>query len=264
MNDEARVRKMMDDALAGEPGGGPDLGVIVQEGARVRRRARWRAVGVGAVAVVAAACVTFGATRALQQGASSAGPVDPGLAGVASSPSAPPADMSRKTTDAVHAQLMAALSKHLPAGMKISEGSGPTTFHLTRADGSVTTISALSGPQTLAGLPNPCQRSRYTSDCQALSLPDGSHGWASVVDKGMRPGWVVSVAAVTLNGQVFGLGDGDTENLTPGRGGRPEAGTPLTEQQLTAMLTQPDVLAALKQVPTDEVTPVPAGSPHRP
>lgn len=269
MNEERKVHRMMERALGGEAGAGqPDLDAIVREGRRIRRSRRL-AFGTAAAAVVAAGCVGWAAWT--PQFPRSTGSLAPALAGAASSPAPPPADNSPGNLHAVHSVLLEALSRHLPAGTRISAGSDPTSFRLTHPDGSVTTIGALSGLQILGGMPDPCRNSRYTSDCLPVSLPDGSRGWASVVDKGMRPGWSVSVAAYTLDGQAFGLVDGDTESLGTSGGFpaspsaiRMETGTPLTEQQLIALVAQPDVLAALKKVPTDEVTPVPAGSPYRP
>ncbi|WP_143079247.1 hypothetical protein [Streptomyces monashensis] len=227
---------------------------------RGKRRKLQRTLAIaGSCAAVAAVVVGLSLTQSLA-GSSSAQNDSPALAGEASTPGLPPHDLSKGNTEAVHAQLLAALKAHVPAGVTIAAGSGPTSFRLTHPDGTVTTLSAQVGRRTLAGLPNPCTGSRYTSRCQPVSLPDGSRGWASVTNNGAGPGGVVSVTAVTQEGQVFGLDDGNTEALS---GGTAVNGTPLTQQQLIALVEQPDVLTALKKAPTDEATPAPAGVPHR-
>ncbi|MGD3112481.1 hypothetical protein [Streptomyces sp. YGL11-2] len=260
MNDEeSDAKTMFNRALAGDDGGdGPDMGAILARGKR--RKLRRTLTIAGSCAAMAAVTVGLGLTQSLTTSAHNG---TPELAGQASTPALPPHDLSKRNSEAVQAQLLAALTAHLPAGVKIAPGSGPTSFHLTHPDGTVTTLSAQVGRQSLAELSNPCTGSRYTSRCQPVSLPDGSRGWASMTNNGVGPGGVMSVTAVTLEGKVFGLDDGNTEALSAGARPTTVNGTPLTEQQLIALVEQPDVLAALKKAPTDEPTPVPAGVPHR-
>jgi hypothetical protein len=242
-------------ALAGDDGGaGPDMDVILTGGRR-RRRRRTLAV-TGGFATLAAVAVGLGIASAAGTAGTKGTPAPAVLAGQASTPALPPHDLSPRNTTKVQAQVLAALRKHLPAGLSISDGSGPSSFLLTRPDGTGTSLGTLVGSQRLEGLPNPCVGDRYNSACVRVDLPDGSRGWAWVTDGGRGEGGAVSVSAVTLDGQVFGLLDDHTEVLPRG------AGPLLTEKQMIALVEQPDVLAALKNVPTDEPVSAPPGVPH--
>lgn len=257
MNEEMEVRALFERVLDGEDDGGmPEVAALKRQGGRLMRRWVLRAASVTAGVVVAAGCVTYGIGRTGMHPAHDSSSAQE-LAGVASSPSKPPTDMSKGATEKLHAQLLEALNAHLPKDVRLIEGSDPTVFRLKRADGSTTTLGAVSGLQKLGGAPEPCPK--YGTDCQKVMLPDGSRGWAW---KGLD-GRDVTVTLYTLNGQAFGLSDGDSGSK-PGTQNERETGAPLTVQQLIALVSQPQVYAALKGAPTDEVTPEPAGSPHRP
>jgi hypothetical protein len=149
--------------------------------------------------------------------------------------------------DQLHARLLAVLSKALPPDIKILEGSGPTDFRLERPDGTISNMSALEGLQFLGDPPEPCPK--WGKDCQKVALPDGSRGWAYNAFGGNSS--VVSL--YTLNGQAFGLTDGDTDFVENDSHSPMETGKPLTIQQMITIVSRPDVLAVLKQVPTDQV-----------
>lgn len=250
-DDQADLRTVFADILSGDDGGlGPDMDVILTGGRR--RRLRRIVTVTGGCATVAAVTIGLGTVQPSGAGFSPSGRTAPVLAGQATTPALPPHDLSQRNEATVHARLLAALRKHLPAGTSLSDGSGPTSFELTHPNGTVTTLGAEEGLQTLAGLPNPCSTSRYASACVRTILPDGSRGWASVFDDGRGPGGQVEVVAVTVDGQVFGLADGNGVSVPGGHQLPDGSGTPLTEQQLIALIEQPDVLAALKSVPTDE------------
>ncbi|MEU6221919.1 hypothetical protein ABZ845_31135 [Streptomyces sp. NPDC047022] len=257
MNDEPLDTKtMLDRALAGDAGGdGPDMAAILTEGKRRKRR---RAAAIaGSCAAVAAVTVGLGLTQTLARTTSPQAEA-PVLAGQASTPALPPHDQSQGKLKAVQAQLYTALKAHLPASTRIALGSGPTDFRLTHPDGTVTSLGAVVGRQNLAGLPNPCTHSHYASHCQPVDLPDGSRGWATVINNGSGPGGSVSVTAVTQEGQAFGL-----EDTNGALGEHAPNGTLLTQQQLVTLVQQPDVLTALQKVPTDEPEPSATAGAHR-
>lgn len=146
--------------------------------------------------------------------------------------------------------------------MRLQDGSGPTDFRLVRSDGTSTSLGAEVGTQNLAGMKSPCTGSPYNTNCRPVSLADGSRGWAWETDADLDEGHAVSVVVYTQDGQAWGLSDGDDEPLTP-KSRELEKGEPLTEAQLISLVSDPQVMAALKQAPTDQVTPSRTGKSHR-
>lgn len=256
---ENDVRNAMKHALRAEPDGEPDLEVIVQGGRRQRRAVMAKAALGAAVLAVAGLGVGYGVTHA--QTSTGSQSVAPGLAGQARTPSLPPHDNSRADLDKAHAAVRAALAGRVPAGMTLEDGSGPTDFRLVRSDGTVTSLGAEVGLQNLAGLKNPCTGSLYNTNCRPVSLADGSRGWAWETDAGQQEGHAVSVVVYTQDGHVWGLSDGATE-VDPATMTL-EKGNPLTETQLISLVSDPQVMAALKQVPTDQISSEQPGQPYR-
>ncbi|SEM85074.1 hypothetical protein [Streptacidiphilus jiangxiensis] len=246
------------DELRTEEGDGslPDLRLIRREGGRRARRGLLRGAGVTAAVLAVAGGLAVGLPRQSAPAAPSGSGRGTSLAGAESSPAKPPTDMRTAVMTPLTAELMSVLRRHLPPGLTLEPGLGPTTFTLRHPDGSTSTLGALVGLQHLGAPPSPCPT--YGAHCVPVTLPDSSQGWASVGLDGRS----ASVALYTLDGQAFGLSDGD-DGVNPGTRDR-ESGIPLTERQLIALVEQPDVYRVLQKVPTDEVTPEPAGSAYRP
>ncbi|MBY8882205.1 hypothetical protein [Actinacidiphila acidipaludis] len=252
------VKDAMTRALRGEAGGAPDLAAILVGGRRRRRAFLGKAVLGAAVLAVAGLGVGYGVTHG-RTGAQQPD-VAPAPAGQARTPSPPPHDNSHANLDRTHAAVRAALAGRLPAGMTLEDGDGPAVFRLVRSDGTVTSLGAEVGYQNLAGMPNPCTGSRYNTDCRPVSLADGSRGWAWETDAALAEGHAVSVAVYTQDGQAWGLEDSATE-VDPATS-KLEKGRPLTEDQLISLVSDPQVMAALKQVPTDQLTSTQTGRPY--
>jgi hypothetical protein len=255
---ENEVRNAMRRALSAEPGAEPDMEVIVRAG-RKQRRAVVRQVALGA-AVLAAAGLGAGYSLTHAQADSQDRSVTTDLAGQARRPSLPPHDNSRANLDRTHAALRTALAGRLPAGTTLEEGSGPSEFRLVRSDGTVTSLAALVGLQNLAGAKNPCTDSRYNTDCHPVSLADGSRGWVWEAAAALKDGHTVSVVLYTQDGHAWGLSDGAT--VVNPRTRSLEKGQPLSEAQMISLVSDPQVMAALKQVPTDQITSEQPGQPY--
>ncbi|MFF6957770.1 hypothetical protein [Streptomyces sp. NPDC008317] len=254
---ENDVKNAMRQALNAEPDDGPDMEEIVR-GGRKQRRAIVRQVALGtAVLAVAGFGVGYSLTHA--QAGSKDQSVTTDLAGQARTPSLPPHDNSRANLDKAHADLRAALVGRLPAGMTLEDGSGPSDFNLVRSDGTVTELGTLVGLQNLAGAKNPCTDSQINSNCQPVSLADGSRGWAWEA-AAQQDGYTVTVRIYTQDGQAWGLSNGATA-VNP-KTQSLEKGQPLTAAQLISLVSDPEVMAALKEVPTDQITPTQAGQPY--
>lgn len=256
--DENDVRNAMKQALNAEPDGEPDMAVIIQGGRR-QRRAVVRQVALGA-AVLAIAGLGVGYSLTHTQAGPQNENVSTDLAGQARTPALPPHDNSRANLDKSHAALRAALVGRLPAGMKLEDTSGPTGFRLVRTDGTATLLGAEVGFQSLAGMKSPCTGSQFNTNCRPVSLTDGSRGWAWETDASQKEGHSVSVAVYTQDGHAWGLTDGATQ-VDPATTTL-QKGRPLTEAQLISLVSDPQVMAALKQVPTDQVRPSQAGQPY--
>lgn len=258
MRDENDVRNAMQQALRAEPHGEPDMAAII-EGGRRQRRALVRQVALG-TAVLAAAVLGagYGLTHA-RAGSRDTG-VTADLAGHARTPSLPPHDNSRANLAATHAALRTALVGHVPAGMTLEDGSGPGGFRLVRPDGTVTELGAQVGLQNLAGAKNPCTASPYNTNCHAVSLADGSRGWTWET-AASKDGHCVTVLVYTQDGHAWGLADSATA-VDP-RTLSLEKGRPLTEAQLVSLVSDPQVMAALKRIPTDQITSAQTGRPYR-
>lgn len=255
--DENDVRNAMRQALNAEPDGEPDMEVIIRGGRR-RRRGIVRQVALGtAVLAVAGLGVSYSLTHTKASSPNQS--VSTGLAGQAHTPSLPPHDNSRANLGKTHAALRAALVAHLPAGMTLEDGAGPSDFTLRRSDGTVTELGAQVGLQNLAGAKNPCTTSQYNTNCRPVSLADGSRGWAWEA-AASKDGHTVAVLVYTQDGQAWGLSDGATvvnpKTLTL------EKGHPLAEPQLISLVSDPEVMSALKQIPTDQITSTQTGQPY--
>jgi hypothetical protein len=248
----------MKQALDAEPDSEPDMDVILRGGRR-QRRAVLRQVALGA-AVLVIAGVGVGYSLTHTQADSRNQSVGTDLAGQARTPSLPPHDNSRANLDKTHAALRSALVGSLPAGMRLEDGSGPTGFRLVRADGTATSLGAEVGFQSLASMKSPCTDSQFNTSCRPVSLADGSRGWAWETDASQKEGHSVSVAVYTQDGHAWGLTDGATQ-VDPTTMNS-QRGRPLTEAQLIALVSDPQVMAALKQVPTDQITSTQAGQPY--
>lgn len=246
---ENDVRNAMKQALAAEPDSEPDMDVIVR-GGRLQRRAVLRQVALGA-AVLAVAGVGVGYSLTHTQAGSQNANVTTDLAGQTRTPSLPPHDNSHANLDKTHTALRTALAGHLPAGMTLQDGSGPSEFRLVRSDGTVTLLGALVGLQNLAPMRNPCTASHDRTNCRPVSLADGSRGWAWEAAPS-EDGYTVTVLVYTQDGQAWGLSDGATE-VNP-KTLSLEKGQPLAEAQLITLIADPQVMAALKQIPTDQIT----------
>lgn len=255
---ENDVRNAMKQALSAEPDGEPDMEVIIHGGRRQRRAAvRKAALGAAVLAVAGLGvgyAVTHDRTSAPNQSVTS------GLAGQARTPSLPPHDNTHANLHKSHAALRTALAGRVPAGMTLEDGSSPTGFRLVRSDKTVTSLGAQVGLQNLAGMKNPCTGSQYNTNCRPVSLADGSRGWAWETDAELAEGHTVSVVVYTQDGHAWGLSDGATE-VDPATMTL-EKGKPLAEAQLIFLVSDPQVMAALKQVPTDQVTSAQTGQPY--
>ncbi|WP_329493025.1 hypothetical protein [Kitasatospora herbaricolor] len=156
--------------------------------------------------------------------------------------------------DAIHDRLRSALAAHLPAGYTgVLDGGGPTTFRLVRADGGFTAVATVMGDPVAPGsrLPSPCEpqggRPVYASDCVSRTLPDGSTGW--LYRSTSYP--VTQLILVTPQGRIAGLGTMPTAVPPQGEGGEPQESKSMTPEQLDALVSAPEVLAALEAVGTD-------------
>lgn len=256
MRDEYDVRNAMKRALTTEDDGEPDMEVILRGGRR-QRRAVLRQVALGA-AVLAVAGLGVGYSLTHTQ-AGQDERVTTGLAGQAGTPSLPPHDNSRANLDRTHAALRTALIGHLPAGMTLEDGDGPGDFRLRRSDGTVTELGAQVGLQRLADAKNPCTTFPYTTNCHLVSLADGSRGWAWET-AASKDGHAVTVLMYTQDGHAWGLADGAT--VVNPRTLSLEKGHPLAEAQLVSLVSDPEVMAALKQIPTDQITSEQPGQPY--
>lgn len=254
---ENDVRNAMKQALNAEPDGEPDMEVIIRGGRR-QRRAVVRQVALG-TAVLALAGLGVGYSLTHSQAGSQDQSVSTDLAGQARTPSLPPHDNSRPNLDKTHAALRTALIGRLPAGMTLEGGSGPSEFRLVRSDGTVTSLGALVGLQNLASMKNPCTASQYNTNCHSVSLADGSRGWAWEA-AASKDGHTVTVLVYTQDGHAWGLADGATE-VNP-KTLSLEKGQPLAEAQLISLVSDPHVMAALKQIPTDQTTATQTGHPY--
>jgi hypothetical protein len=248
---ENDVRNAMKQALRADAEGEPDLEVIIQGGRRQRRAVMRKAALGAAVLAVAGLGMSYGMTHTQTRPQSQS--VTPDLAGQARTPSLPPHDNSHAALAKAHAAVRAALAGRLPAGMTLEDGSGLSNFYLVRSDGTTTSLGAEVGLQSLAGLKNPCTTSNYNTNCRPVSLSDGSRGWAWETDAGQKEGHAVSVVVYTQDGHAWGLSDGDGAT-DPASSKTLEKGEPLTEAQLISLVFDPQVMAALKQVSTDQVT----------
>lgn len=258
MRDEDGVRNAMKQALSAEPHGEPDIEAII-EGGRRQRRALVRQVALGTAALaIAGLGASYGLTHA-RAGSRDTG-VTADLAGQARTPSLPPHDNSRANLAETRAALRTALVGHVPAGMTLEDGSGPSEFRLVRSDGSVTSLGALVGLQNLAAMKNPCTASAYNTDCRPVALADGSRGWTWET-AASKDGHTVTVLVYTQDGHAWGLSDGAT--VVSPRTLSLEKGRPLTEAQLVSLVSDPQVMAALKQIPTDQITTAQTGRPYR-
>jgi hypothetical protein len=258
---ENDVRDAMKQALRADADGEPDMEMIVQGGRRQRRAAVRKAALGGAVLAVAGFGMSYAVTHTQTRPQSQS--VAPDLAGQARTPSLPPHNNSRSALGKAHAAVRAALADGLPAGMALKDGSGLSDFYLVHSDGTTTSLGAEVGLQSLAGLKNPCTTSTYNTNCRPVSLSDGSRGWAWETDAGQKEGHAVSVVVYTQDGHAWGLSDDDGET-DPASSKNLEKGEPLTEAQLISLVSRPQVMAALKQVPTDQVTSAQTGQPYHP
>lgn len=263
---ENDVRKAMRCALTTDAESEPDLEVIIQGGRRQRRAVmRKAALATAALAMAGLGMAGLGGKHGVTHTQTSPHhqSMTPDLAGQARTPSLPPHDNGRAALTATHAAVWAALVGRLPAGMTLKDGSGPTNFFLVRSDGTVTSLGAEAGLQNLDSMKSPCTRTRYNTNCRPVALTDGSHGWAWETDAGQEEGHSVSVVVDTQDGQAWGLSDGDVE-LGPPTPKAPafEKGKPLTEAQLISLISDPQVMAALKQVPTDQISSAQTGRPY--
>jgi hypothetical protein len=167
---------------------------------------------------------------------------------------AQPSSHGTDRSDAVHDRLRSALASHLPAGYtEVLDGGGPTTFRLVRADGGFTAVAAIMGDPLAPGSrePSPCEpqggKPVYASDCVSRTLPDGSTGWLyrSVSYPGTR------FTLVTPQGRIAGLGTLPTAAPPQGEGGEPQVSKAMAPEELDALVSAPEVLAALVAVPLD-------------
>ncbi|MEV6209361.1 hypothetical protein [Kitasatospora sp. NPDC051914] len=100
-------------------------------------------------------------------------------------------------------------------------------------------------------VPSPCEpqdgRRVYASDCVPRTLPDGSTGW--LYRSTSYPGTRFILA--TPQGRIAGLGTLPTATPPQGEGGEPQESKAMTPEELEALVSAPDVLAALKAVLLD-------------
>ncbi|MCU7820345.1 hypothetical protein [Kitasatospora sp. DSM 101779] len=228
------------------------LAAVRAGGRRLRARRR---LAIGAGVLVAAPVLAFGAALAVP---GAAAPWLRDLVGLDPADGRPstaqPSGYGMDQLDALQARLQAALAAHLPAGYTgVLAGGGPTTFRLVRADGGFTAVATITGNPVTPGSsePSPCEskdgKPVYASDCVLRTLSDGSTGWLyrSTSYSGTQ------FTLVTPQGRIAGLGTMPTAVPPQGAGGEPQESKAMAPADLEALVSNPEVLAALKAVPLD-------------
>ncbi|GAA2779577.1 hypothetical protein GCM10010441_00280 [Kitasatospora paracochleata] len=236
-----------------EPEQPPVLAAVRAGGRRLRTRRRL-ALGAAVLAVVPLLAVT----AALVVPGSSGAPTLLGPAGRGAAEERPstaqPSSYGMNQLDALQSRLRGALAAHLPPGYTgVLNGSGPTTFRLVRADGGYTAVATIMGNPLTPGSrpPSPCEpqggQKVYASDCAARTLPDGATGW--LYRSTSYPGTEFLLA--TPDGRIAGLGTQPNAAPPQGEGGEPQESKPMTLEEMDALVSAPEVLAALEAVPLD-------------
>jgi len=228
----------------------PEVLTRVREDGRRMRRKRRLQVGAGAGALLglaAAAAVVLPSPPSEHPGYVVGPAGGDTSASAAATASSSPDPLGPGALGTLHDRLLSALGAHLPAGFTgVGNGDGPTGFRLTRSDGGTVRVAALMGNPLPAGTrpaspcePDPGTGRTYGTDCRFRTLADGSTGWLSAVPAGL----VTQFQIATPQGKIIGLTSLGNDS-SPGGG-------PLTLDELEALTSAPQVLAALEGVPLD-------------
>ncbi|PBC70123.1 hypothetical protein BX265_7512 [Streptomyces sp. TLI_235] len=232
----------------------PVVLAAVRTGGRRLRARRRLALGTAVLAAIPVLAIT----TALALPGSASAPRLRDLVGLDPADGRPsmaqPSSYGMDQLDAMHDRLRTALAAHLPAGYTgVLDGGGPTTFRLARADGGFTAVATIMGNPLAPGshAPSPCEpqdgRPVYAIGCVSRTLPDGSTGW--LYKSTSYPG--TQFTLVTPQGRIAGLGTLPTAVPPQGESGEPQESKAMTPEELDALVSTPEVLAALEAVPLD-------------